>query len=1374
MTIFDIVLPGAHKAGMSIDSTTSIQTSQEDSYRLTLNSLGSNEEKVIWARRQQNSVLELLQSGARFLDLQFEHDGDDTYYSYNGLWGRSADDIIADVAEFVSNIGTNELILVYVNNFLGSGGNSALYSDQLKNLLTKFAENSVFASKAAHTAVDDLRATTISELVSSDVQIVLFTDELPSGAFAYDDLFYLASEYLYEPDSSTNSSAVFGQLDEVSDVRSFYVNRLRRGWPSAQLNVISWTLDVGGTFEEQFEYSGGFAEFSKGVNNELSRVVSAYPKLWLANVVLVDFFELSDVMEQILTLNHQYLNCRDAAWGNNETSCAAQTGLATQYYSSSLSPLCLSDSALRAQCPRSCGDCDPQLLSRAQPGRACTADADCDGIVYVGQTSTGLGTCFLRSQSNQREVDNIPQSSFCLSVAPQTACTNYDVQERCSDSTDEVDVDLSQCNAFCAAHWQCSTGFCNAEYSVCMTLEASQNTPAPTSGSRAEGYSFVESMGAEAMLQSVALFRPGDYEAVPDVGGVDCDSGLNADCLFAAMDANPYLASLVGFAVIPLFAALALCFLYSFCCCPCWCVCDHCAKKCCCCHKYCKNDPIENEDKVRQWLPAGLLAASLVVVIWACIEGIVNNSEMHDHIFGERDSVKAAVNNLFDDVFDRFEAVEPTVEYVIDFGVDIINQIFDILESNTDSISGTIDSLYDALDIIAANYSGGVNLSGTFINPFNASMTEPFAIECPYCSLISDTARDIKAQLNSSLGGQLDNIDSLINQTRNLVDAKDTIRNASQALFDTLNEVTTQAHDILNTTNEYIDVAAEYDAQYRERPAFVFFCIPIGLTVFAVLGCVLKNKWCFKCEWFCAMYCCGTSIMLLSWPFLFFAVLWGDMCVRLDEFERDMQQSQIGQLAFGNAANLSNELELGLQLVNTCFAGGSPLELFDLNDTLNWDPMRQQLQEQLDVDITGLLEGVDVSEFKTEIDGLSTDEFGSVVDAYISAANNVGDYCGCGEEDSPFTRANLYGTGGADVTYCVDLDANLTSNDTDNGGGLLYTTPIGGWPGTAPPFFTTPAGFGTFANLPPYWRNISMFDSGACLNAFVNASAAVQIEFSLRDDANLKIDGIKTDADRVFDVYDDMYGIALSLEGDIQSIGCLVEPLFDTFDVIIDNFTNCGFLGVAYGEFKEQGCVYLFDDWWKIARALTVIAWLSILVVLLSFCLDYVYGPVKERVPSVTDDDAAVQEHSLEYAAGIEMGMAEQPGSVPDPNWAMTDAAPAAVGTYEPASNMVAVQSYSQAQTHGPVSSVASLSGADQQSHAGSAQYGVPYQPPVAESDVQEYSINFDQKNANGMPVHQMAPISQEPDLPGEAMDGHDGGFATHEEPAVPMDEGTL
>ena len=94
-TLFDLVLPGANRAGMNFDdSTTSITVSpsNEDDYKNVINALSTDQEKLAWSERQQGSILAQLLSGVRFLDLQFQcvdESGTKNFYSYNGILGAN-------------------------------------------------------------------------------------------------------------------------------------------------------------------------------------------------------------------------------------------------------------------------------------------------------------------------------------------------------------------------------------------------------------------------------------------------------------------------------------------------------------------------------------------------------------------------------------------------------------------------------------------------------------------------------------------------------------------------------------------------------------------------------------------------------------------------------------------------------------------------------------------------------------------------------------------------------------------------------------------------------------------------------------------------------------------------------------------------------------------------------------------------------------------------------------------------------------------------------------------------------------------------------------------------------------------------------------
>lgn len=55
---------------------------------------------------------------------------------------------------------------------------------------------------------------------------------------------------------------------------------------------------------------------------------------------------------------------------------------------------------------------------------------------------------------------------------------------------------------------------------------------------------------------------------------------------------------------------------------------------------------------------------NVAVLTWSCIEGIINNSELHDHIFTSDDSLESAINDI-----------EPTAKYIVDNIQNIVNYV---------------------------------------------------------------------------------------------------------------------------------------------------------------------------------------------------------------------------------------------------------------------------------------------------------------------------------------------------------------------------------------------------------------------------------------------------------------------------------------------------------------------------------------------------------------------------------------------------------------------------------------------------------------------------------------------------------------------------
>ena len=483
--------------------------------------------------------------------------------------------------------------------------------------------------------------------------------------------------------------------------------------------------------------------------------------------------------------------------------------------------------------------------------------------------------------------------------------------------------------------------------------------------------------------------------------------------------------------------------------------------------------------------------------------------------------------------------------------------------------------MYVALNIMAGNYSNGITLTGEVINPFVGNLTN-FTLSCDYCDSIYDTIIEVNDTISNQAKTSLSDLSETLNSTQLLIDANDAINDGTSQLQDSIDEILQISNDTQVQYNDYMSDAADYDSE-RETYITLFFCLLFIFLLIPIFGVLLKSKWCFKINWCLGMYC-SSLLLLLSIPFVFVTTLCADFCVRLDEFEYALPttDSQLAEAIFNisgiNDAKVTideaNEITAQdvLRLIDVCFDGGSLLQVFNLSNVLDWTQYRQQLDDILNIDLSTYLQIDELETFQTEIDTLSTEEYSNNVDEYIAKANSIPN-CYCVNPNNPFNRKNLN-------------------------------------PGTQ----CTWIGFVPSINATIYWGSMNVSNI-ECAQAFENASYAVQIENSSLQEAQIKIDTLKKESRNIFAAYDVIYSTTYQLIVKIQNITCLVYPLFDEFDQLLQQFTNCGFLGKRYGDFKEVGCVTLFNDFNRIGRALVIIAFMCILIVLFSLCLDQVYAP---------------------------------------------------------------------------------------------------------------------------------------------------------------------
>eukprot|EP01083_Nonionella_stella_P079308 217514_1 len=1126
-TIFDIVLPGSRHSGMTSDdiSTTpsSATSSNINSFDYSRISSLSTQDQKLWSARQDVSILNQLRSGARFLDLHIEASGSGTYNAYNGLLGADVSSIIGDIDSFIHDVtygATDEIIIIYLSAFHGS-------TAELQGLYDLFSNSNLHSAMVPNSV--DLTTKTLQSMLDDGKNIIAFSDDLSTSNPP--NTFFDSTIFLHIPTAS-DANLTLGNLEEVHQVRSFVTSNIRHGWPSNTLNLIYWTRDIDpfGPFTQPTKYNS-FREYNVPIAFELKSVIAAYRKLRFGNVVLVDFIASSDVVEQIILLNYEYSQCHDEI-----STCPSQTALSTYFkYDDPSNPCTALNSNLAVNCKRSCGLC-PVAINI--PGSSCNVSSDCNSTLYDAYGSSATGQCFIRKRSQSRFV---AEPTFCLGLAPYEACGDHDRSKMCSNDTHSMQSLVSDCSNYCSADYQCADGYCNSEWSICMTLNEVTTTDEPLDlFSDVQKYVEFDADATAQYRANIDMFRPGDPDAdYPEDGSIQCWE-YNIDCFMANLDANPYVTSVLGLVLLIVLLSLSLCVCFTACC-PFWCVCDRCCKKVCCRPCFGKTER-NNWSMVKRWHSCFCLTIATIIVCALAIEGILANHQLYSDIFDESNeySFVSASNRLFDKIDDKFGSASNVTGFITDNVENILDTVDDIMGSDgTSPVHDGIDEMYDALNTMANKYSSGISLSGQVMHPFTGNNTA-FSVSCRYCDTIYDTVLSVNATLREDSADTLDNIASVLDSTSDLVNATEEINNITNKLQSSLDQILDISNDTKTQYYYYLDKVQTYHTQ-GETYVTALFALLFVFVVFPIFGMAMESKWIFKINWCLAMYC-SVLLLVISVPFVFMLTLSADLCVRLDEFEHALptSNSRLGRALMNDSA---------LDVIATCFDDGSVLSMFNLSRH------KQQMEDALHIDIAASFSMSELDTLQIEMDTLSTDEYAVAVDALIFEANSIPN-CQCIALGVPFDRNNLN-----PATQCT---AQL--ND---------------------------------------WSN--------CLNALTNASYAVQIENDalIAVEATQKIDALQRDAYEVFAAYHSMSDGANELIDKIQAIGCEVEPLFGELDELLDEFADCRLIGVAYEEFKTIGCGTIFGDVYIIARAVIIIAFFCLLIVLWSLCLDYVYGAIK-------------------------------------------------------------------------------------------------------------------------------------------------------------------
>ncbi len=347
-------------------------------------------------------------------------------------------------AYFDANSPSDDIVILSFNNFK----NIANPDTDVFNSAFETALGAGTRMKA--TSAYDIADDNIDNINTLGVNIIPFFDGVS------------ANQYVWDGSGSILTGKEMRNSSEGSDIIAGVLGQLVNAWDSSrangQINQIYYTLNIDGisALSTKSSLFPSYLEYNADLAVTLPNTINKYPKLYFGNIIIVDFIEASSVVDEVVILNYNYLNCRDdvANW-NDAMDCSVATDLPRDYKTSGLSTACDGDTGLQGNCERSCGTCT--WLTGA-PGSQCSSDADCSSGIYTDVLG-GNGVCFTR----QADWDTfISEPSFCLAPYHIDNCGTIS-----SDTCSNEGTTTLGCTEFCNADFQCTSGYCNAQSGVC-------------------------------------------------------------------------------------------------------------------------------------------------------------------------------------------------------------------------------------------------------------------------------------------------------------------------------------------------------------------------------------------------------------------------------------------------------------------------------------------------------------------------------------------------------------------------------------------------------------------------------------------------------------------------------------------------------------------------------------------------------------------------------------------------------------------------------------------------------------------------------------------------------------------------------------------
>lgn len=228
-----------------------------------------------------------------------------------------------------------------------------------------------------------------------------------------------------------------------------------------------------------------------------------------------------------------------------------------------------------------------------------------------------------------------------------------------------------------------------------------------------------------------------------------------------------------------------------------------------------------------KWCTTIFMICTFIIILWACIEGLIANGVMHGDLFNEEDSLKSEILNTFETVIDKFEGVSPSVTKVVDSLFTALESISGLLSSTTNEFAVYGDAIGDEFGSIKDNFSN-FSLSAVITGPDGVA-NYTVVLPCAYCASSLGVSIDAANETLQTLLSALGSFSGVFNSSSLLISSRETIDEDLAHFSNAVSNLTSSIDEAQNSTEGYLDSMEEYDTSLL---MFMFvFCMFLYLCV---------------------------------------------------------------------------------------------------------------------------------------------------------------------------------------------------------------------------------------------------------------------------------------------------------------------------------------------------------------------------------------------------------------------------------------------------------------------------------------------------------------------------------------------------------------